>query len=391
MNTGTTISGIGHVGLILWVMIGGLFMTPDEAPAPAVTEVSLVTGAEFAQLSAAAAANPPVLPQPSVQPVPEAGSEAVAQPAPDPPLETAPVPVVEPAPEPAVEPTPQPVPEPVVAPVVEPVPDPVPVAPASPRPKPRPAPRIAEVAAELPPADAQVAETVTPEVVPDQPTEQPVVEEPQPATAPQEAAIAVVPEDPLPEVTPPAASAEAATPPSAAPVTSAKPRSRPAKPAAPVETQTASTDTPSEPTPAAQGDAVAAALAEALAGETADSGADSTTAEAGPAGPPMTGSEKDGLRVAVQACWNVGALSSEALTVVVTIAVSMSPDGKPDNGSIKMVGFDGGTEAAATQAFETARRAIIRCGDKGFPLPSEKYEQWKNIEMVFDPKNMRIK
>jgi hypothetical protein len=56
-----------------------------------------------------------------------------------------------------------------------------------------------------------------------------------------------------------------------------------------------------------------------------------------------------------------------------------------------MLGFEGGSEAGARQAFEAARRAIIRCGATGFPLPPEKYDQWRSIEMVFNPERMRIK
>ena len=40
---------------------------------------------------------------------------------------------------------------------------------------------------------------------------------------------------------------------------------------------------------------------------------------------------------------------------------------------------------------EAARRAIIRCGAKGFQLPPDKYEQWRTIEMEFSPERMRIK
>jgi hypothetical protein len=105
----------------------------------------------------------------------------------------------------------------------------------------------------------------------------------------------------------------------------------------------------------------------------------------------MTAGEKDALRVSVQQCWNVGSLSSEALRTTVTVAVSVAQTGVPDAGSIRMVSFEGGSEAAARQAFEAARRAIIRCGARGFPLPPEKYETWKNIEMVFNPERMRIK
>jgi len=90
-------------------------------------------------------------------------------------------------------------------------------------------------------------------------------------------------------------------------------------------------------------------------------------------------------------CWNVGALSSDALQVTVTVAVTVAQSGVPDAGSVRMIGFQGGTEAGALQAYEAARRAILRCGAKGFQLPQEKYDQWREIEMEFNPSKMRIK
>jgi len=95
--------------------------------------------------------------------------------------------------------------------------------------------------------------------------------------------------------------------------------------------------------------------------------------------------------VSVQQCWNTGALSTDALNVTVIVAVSMGRDGKPDASSIRMISASGGSDAAATQAFGAARRAIIRCGINGFDLPLEKYEQWRDIEMTFNPERMRIK
>ena len=68
-----------------------------------------------------------------------------------------------------------------------------------------------------------------------------------------------------------------------------------------------------------------------------------------------------------------------------TVGVSVAQNGMPDAGSIRMIGFEGGTEAAARQAYEAARRAIIRCGANGFTLPPDKYDQWRDIEMVFNP------
>ena len=41
-----------------------------------------------------------------------------------------------------------------------------------------------------------------------------------------------------------------------------------------------------------------------------------------PRGPPMTQGEREALRVAVQQCWNVGSLSSEALRTTVVVSVN---------------------------------------------------------------------
>jgi len=110
-----------------------------------------------------------------------------------------------------------------------------------------------------------------------------------------------------------------------------------------------------------------------------------------PSGPPLTSGEKDGLRLAVQKCWNVGSLSSDAMRVTVTVGVSLGRDGKILAGSVHMISSTDATNAASNQAYEAARRAIIRCGAKGFDLPVEKYDHWRDIEMTFNPEKMRIK
>jgi hypothetical protein len=81
----------------------------------------------------------------------------------------------------------------------------------------------------------------------------------------------------------------------------------------------------------------------------------------------------------------------EALRTTVTVGVSVGQDGVPDAGSISLVSSAGGSDTAVRQAFEAARRAIIRCGARGFPLPAEKYDQWRNMELVFDPNGMRMR
>ena len=67
------------------------------------------------------------------------------------------------------------------------------------------------------------------------------------------------------------------------------------------------------------------------------------------------------------------------------------PENQVEVGTIRMLSSTGGSGTAAKQAFEAARRAIIRCGAKGFQLPPEKYGQWRDIEMTFNPERMRIK
>lgn len=387
MEKGQIISGVAHAGVILWVVLGDWLFRADVLPEIQVAEVSLLSSAEFDAMMAAA-------PPPAVELVePVAEPEAVQPPEPVQPTEPPP-PVEEPPPvappeEPLPEELPQEaVPQPIetpepVAPIAE-IEQPIPVPLSDARPRPRPVDRVAATPVES--VDApEVADQVIEEVT-DQPTEEAViVEEEQQAAAPEEATTQIVTEAVETEENAPQLEM----------TSSLRPRSRPARVAeTPVEEEVAAT--PSEATAeapaeeAATEDAVAAALAEALAEEAAAEPAQSAATDL-PVGPPMTAGEKDALRVAVNACWNVGALSMEALRTTVTVGFSVGQDGVPDAGSITLVDSAGGSDTATRQAYEAARRAIIRCGARGFPLPPEKYEQWKNIEIVFDPNGMRMR
>ncbi|MFN4130304.1 MAG: cell envelope biogenesis protein TolA [Paracoccaceae bacterium] len=397
MQTGTLISGVGHAALILWVVLGDWLFTRKDAPAVEVAEVSLISAAEFDAMVAAAPATP--VPAPAPEPAPAAPPAPVAEPAPAPVVETPP-PVVPDLPAPSQTPPPAPEPEPVPEP--EPLPenngvadalplpvnpDPIPQVPLPPTssPRPKPAPRVAPVPVDAPEPAVEVAEAPVQAVTPD-PVEVPDVVEPeQPAAQPEEAGTVLETEanrnDPVVA--------------SGAPPSSPRPRGRPVRSEAPVMATARPTPTPTPtpkpppaPPPATNADAVAAALAEALA---ADDPAPTGGATNAPQGPPMTGGERDALRVAVQQCWNVGSFSSDALNTTVVVFVSVAQNGVPDAGSIRLVSSNGGTDAGARGAFEAARRAIIRCGARGFPLPPEKYEQWREMELVFNPDGMRIR
>jgi hypothetical protein len=369
LTTGWYISGGAHLALILFLMLGGLF-TRDRFPEMTVAEVSIVTEAEYAALVLRAPAPEVNDAIPSPQPPdPDAASPdmpttdaapAVAVPEP---TETPPEPEAAPeAPEIVVPDADVTMEAPVIAPPT--VEDGNTVAPQS---TPAPAPRVAPDPTPAPPVEAETAPQVVEQTTPDPVPEAPVVEE-QEQAAPEAATTRII--------------TEADRPDELAPVESIRPRARPPRPVRTAEPplQQQRPAEPAQPDRAVN-DAVAAALAEV----------NRPSAAATPSGPPMTDGEKDALRVAVQQCWNVGSLSTDALQTTVVVAVSMSRDGRPDTGSIRMLSFDGGSQAAAQQAYEAARRAIIRCGANGFALPADKYDQWRDIEMVFNPERMRIR
>ena len=109
------------------------------------------------------------------------------------------------------------------------------------------------------------------------------------------------------------------------------------------------------------------------------------------AGLPMTLGEQEALRLAVKPCWFVdpGSLSAN---IVVTLAMQMTPDGKLVASSVRMINSIGGEGAALKKAEQAARGAVLRCSKKmGANLPPEKYEQWRNIELRFDPAEMRTR
>lgn len=350
INSGIYLSGAAHMGLIVWLLIGDLF--PEQSPPAVAAEVSIISGAEFAAMTAPAAA-----PRPAVRPAPP---EPAPVPQPDP----------TPEPEPTQPPEPEPVPEdPVPVPDAAPeppLPEPEPIDPLPPAPEappPAPAPRVAPEPAPPPPPQAQTAQDLAPAMSPEP---APEVTEPapeRPAAAPEEATTEIVTEaEERPDQS----------------LAALRPRARPARAKAPAR-PTPPTKQTSRSAPATT-DAVDNALSEALGGT---GGA--------PSGPPLTAGEKDALRVAVGRCWNVGSLSSDALATTVVVGVEMAENGRPRTNTIRMISHSGGSQAAARQTFESARRAIIRCGAKGYNLPADKYSRWRDIEMTFNPEKMRIK
>lgn len=354
MDTGLKISASGHGVLLLAALIGWPFMNDSAEMAPETVSVSLVSSAD---LPAPGAIEPPQAPREA--------EELAALPPPAP--ETLPSPIApESRPDPVTEARP-----------------PAPAAPEAPPPP--PVDRVAPVPQPLAPPEVPTGETRQDAVQqsPELPS-QAVQQEEQPAQAPEAAAPQIVTE-----------ATETTQAPTLAPVATPRPQQRPARPDPVVQTPPTEPDpvdvaepAPSEPaaqepTPSAI-DPITAAIAEALGAETRND-----TPLAAASGPPLTLGERESLRLSVGQCWNFSALSTDAAKVTVVVGMAMSRDGRPSN--LRLVSFTGGGQGAAQQAYETARRAILRCAGDGYSLPREKYDQWREIEMTFNPENMRRK
>lgn len=378
---GTYISAAGHIGLIGWLILGWGF---NAEPLKFETmDVSVISGEEYEALTRAArtpvpgqaepdAPVPPVVDQ--TPPPPPAVQEPPA-PAPPPEPVTPPVQEVPPPPPPPAPPVAEVVDVAPVEPTPPAAPPPAPDLPVSPRPTPRQAPVVASTISEPPPPDAQVDDIVRQEAAPDQSPEAEVVQDEQEASAPEETTTEIVIEDAKP---------------SGAVETSIRPSARPSRPTPPAPTPV---ETPAPqvaetaPEPVVPQDDINNLLADLGADTPVETPA--TAAPAVAAGPPMTGSESESFRVSVNRCWNVDP-GSVAARVTVEVGFELDRSGQVVGNEIRLLGSDGDQSATST-AFEAARRAILRCQSGGYQLPPEKYDQWKDVVITFDPSGMRLR
>ncbi|SHI89402.1 hypothetical protein SAMN04488012_103233 [Palleronia salina] len=385
MQPGTIISGVAHTLLILFALFGGLFER-DPLPPPDVAQVSVLSEEEFAALTR------PEMGEQQAETEPPTAALEIPEPAPAPEPEPAREPTPEPDPAPAPEPTP-PAPQPDPAPPAPEAPPAPPTPqvrddrPVAPQDVPRPAPRVSTEATPPPPPEAEqapeVVEAPAPEPEPEEPAE--VVEDQTP-TAPPETADQIVTEAERPsQLT------------NAAPLGTPRPRGRPERPAPAPQTETARdqpapTEAPrtEADTQTAASDNVNSAVQDTLAG--LEQLIEQAPQQGIPAGPPLTDGEKEAFRLSVRQCWIVDT-GSEAANVTVSIRFGLNRDGSVQADTLRQTGASGGSDAAIRSAFDAGRRAILRCAAQqgGYKLPPEKYGQWQEVEVTFNPEGMRLR
>jgi hypothetical protein len=375
IKIGYYVSGAGHFALIFWALFGGLF---KSEPMPfEVTDVTTISEAEYQALFAPSEAPPDLgadIAMPEA-PAPEDSLPDIASPPDTPPALSEPE-VAEPAEPDPVPTAPVPPPDPQVtdvAPEMRPPSEDVAVLipETSVRPQPRPAPRVAPEPVAQPEPDVRIDDRVQEAVTAEPDAE--IVQDEQEATSPEESTTEIV--------------TEADSPEQAAPSRSVRPQTRPQRAVAEQEPQPEPRPQPSaEPEPDTAGipseSAVEAALAEAM-------GLGAAEPAPAPTSAPMTGAEREALRVAVQSCWNVD-VGSAASRVTVTVGVELDRQGRV-TGEVRRISAEGGDGRAQDTAFQAARRAVLRCQRDGYDLPVEKYDRWRSLELVFNPEGMRLR
>lgn len=373
MSVGTYLSGTGHAALVVWMVAG--WGTASEPLPFEITEVSVVSGEDFAAMTQGAQpdappSDPVVIEQPAVDETPPAPELETQPDVPD-----SPTPVEPPAPETPPEAPDLSVPDTVVTDAPPDVPDTPQIITApqsaeigtSTRPVPRPATRVAPEVIAPPEPDATVAPEVTQAATEqvEAPAEE-VVEPAEETTAPQEAADQIVTE---------------AEEPSFAPEISSRPPSRPASVAAAAQ--------------AAEQTAVDEALAAALESQSNTPADPEPSVNTGLSGGQLTDSQTASFLRQIGSCWTLGAISTAAMSTSVTVQFSMDTGGVLDTGSIRMTAFAGGSAADADIIYRAAKSALVRCrtadGRTGYDVPEEQFQTRRDLQLIFDPSDMRLR
>ncbi|MEM0898546.1 MAG: TonB family protein [Pseudomonadota bacterium] len=99
-------------------------------------------------------------------------------------------------------------------------------------------------------------------------------------------------------------------------------------------------------------------------------------------GTTLTQSEMDALRGQIQACWSIPASAQGQQGLRVSVRFNLERSGQL-SGNPRITSSSGNR-----QLDESARRAVLRCGQSGYRLPSDKFDAWQTVIVNFDPSEM---
>ena len=94
------------------------------------------------------------------------------------------------------------------------------------------------------------------------------------------------------------------------------------------------------------------------------------------------------IRAQVTPCWNLPVGAAQAGKVTALLHIDINRDGSIAGrpAVVSQTGVTAGNADYARAFAETARRAVLRCAP--LKLPADQYDQWKAVEINFDPTSM---
>ena len=99
----------------------------------------------------------------------------------------------------------------------------------------------------------------------------------------------------------------------------------------------------------------------------------------------VTASEIEGVRQKIRPCWNTqGGARDQAM--VITLVVDMNQNGTPVQAVVRDTGRYG-SDPVFRAAADAAHRAIMNPRCQPWPLSPEKFNGWKTITFIFDPRD----
>ena len=101
---------------------------------------------------------------------------------------------------------------------------------------------------------------------------------------------------------------------------------------------------------------------------------------------PVTISEIDNVRQQITKCWNIQAGAKNAQDMIIEISVAMNIDGTVRQAKIKNKGMQ--SDPFLRAMAESALRAVLNKRCQPFKLPRDKFDRWKTMKLLFNPKKM---
>ena len=104
---------------------------------------------------------------------------------------------------------------------------------------------------------------------------------------------------------------------------------------------------------------------------------------AGEGAPALLPSEIEKFKESVAECWDVKNFDNPKKGST-TLTFLMDRQGKIDPDSLKSISNTFEDSRSAQNAFQRAKRALMKCGVNGYDLPASKYQHWKRMELTFE-------